>query len=1121
MMMMVLLISGTGFAVTLVREMFPESRPDQIEIRAIYPAVQPEELQKAIAIKVEESVEDIEGIEKIDSTVSEGMSRTVVTLYNEVKNLDAVLQEIKNEVDAIEDLPDDLEKITVRKMEPTLPVISVSIFGQGTEQQLKTAARELRDDLLLLPGVSDIQIGGTRDDEISVEIRPAKLLEYDVTFQEVANAIRQTNIDISGGTLKGDRSNVSVRTIGEELEGSDLKNIEVRSETDGRKILVSDVAFIRDEFVETDVESYFNGARAVNLTIQKTSSQDAIQIASLIKAYVAGKKGEDFDAYGFQAANKATWYQKPLSVLGAGTDWLITKVAGRPDPQAVYEKSLRTPFNHKFEVDMYSDLSRFVQGRLDLMLRNGKSGLILVMISLLLFLNWRVAVWSAIGLPVSFMGTFLVMWVFGVSINLLSMFGLIIVLGIIVDDAIVIGENIFRHIEEGMPAKEAAIKGAEEVMWPVIVAVTTTIAAFLPLMFIKGRIGDFMRELPLVVIAALSVSLIEAILILPAHLSRLPPLKKKDEKEKKKSLIRRFLKFDPGFLNDILTKSYETFLFQALKWRYITVFIAISSLMLSFGLFAGGIVKSEFIQEMDSETIIAKLDMPVGTVIDETKIRLIKASNFLTEEVPEVKSVQMHVGVQISVGGEGAVGASVQSHIGQLILELYEADERESKGMRSSKQLLAIFRDFTAKEIKGVNSLTWEAFNGGPAGKDIEMRISGDHFPDIVKVSNEITKSLNSFEGVVDLDDDYDIGKRELQLRLLDSANATGLTVRDLGETIRFALYGVEARRITRNREDVKIMVRYPRKFRKNVYNIETMWIPLPRGGETAMAVNSQNSLRMSNRRWVPIKEIAQLKESQSSSTIHRSQRKQSITIFGEVDSNVANLEDILKQFNENTLPKINQEYPNVRIESLGTSEERAKSFGSLRLAFPVALMMIYMLLAGLFRSYLQPIVVMSAIPFGIEGALIGHWITDNPFTILSNIGLVALAGILVNDSLVLVDFINSRVRKGMPVFQASLEGSKLRLRPILLTTLTTAAGLTPLMFETSFQAKFLIPMAVTLTFGLIFATALTLIIVPSLNLIYFDVVRVLDKTKRKLKDSDEEPLEPSKKPEQEPQPVG
>lgn len=1085
MCMLVILVGGFGFYFTLVKEMFPESRPDQITITAIYPAVQPDDIEKAVTIKIEEAVRDIDSVEKVESTVKEGQNQTIVTLYNEVNDVDAVLQEVKNEVDAIEDLPDDVEQITIRKLEPTLPVISVALYGQGSEQELKQAARQLRDDLLELPGISDIQLGGIRDDEISIEIQPDKLYEYDITLREVAVAIGESNLDVSGGNLKGDRSNVSVRVIGEETDGADLGNIVIRSDVDGRKIYLHDIATITDGFVDTELETYFNGEPSVNLTIEKTSSQDALDISSLVRAYIAGKKGVEYDANGFAAAYDRPWYFKPFAITGTFLSWGIDRLMGKADPQTVYEQSLTNPFDHNFKVELYSDLSRFVSGRLDLMTRNGQSGLILVLISLNLFLNWRVAFWAAVGMPVSFMGTFIVMSLFGVSINLLSMFGIIIVLGIIVDDAIVIGENIFRHVEEGMPAHEAAIKGAEEVMWPVIVAVCTTIAAFLPLMFIQGRIGDFFRELPLVVLAALSVSLIEALIILPTHLSHLPAKVGRRLRKQTQSgavppgIMGRFRSWQASFTERVFVKNYERLLRLALHWRYVTVCIATSTLIISFGMFAGGIVPFVFIQKMDSETVIGAVEMPVGTVMTDTRERLLEMAKY-AETVPEVRTVQTYVGLQIAVGGAGSSGGQTQSHLGQIILELEAADVREEKGLRSSEEVLVDLRNFS-QGIPGTNSVTWEAFSGGPAGKDIEIRVSGDRFEDVLAAGTMIEQELSTYDGVVDITDDHDSGKREVQLQLKETARPTGMSTQELGNFVRFALYGAEARRITRNREDVKIMVRFPEEYRKSVYHIESLWIPSPTLGSAA----GQNA----ESRWIPVSEVARIEETDGYTTIHRAQQDRSVSVEADVDSAVANLDEVMLKFEASTLSDIQTKYPNLKIELLGTSEERKKSFSGLFLAFPMALLLIYLMLAGLFKSYFQPLVVMAAIPFGFEGAVVGHWVTDNPFTILSCIGFVALTGIVVNDSLVLVDFVNTRIRQGMPVFEATVKGSSLRLRAILLTTLTTAAGLTPLMFETSFQAKFLIPMAVTLTYGLIFATALTLIVVPCMNMIYFDCI--------------------------------
>ena len=1080
MLMLVVLAGGTLFALTLVREMFPEFRPNKLIIRAVHPGVLPQEIETAVTIKIEEAVRDVDGVEKVDSNISDGMSVTTLTLYNDVEDAEAVLNEVKREIDALPDLPDDIERVTIQKFEPLLPVISVAIFGEGPEADLKKATRELRDDLLALPGVSRITVSGVRDDEISVEIIPERLIEYNVTFEEVASAIRRSNLDVSGGQLKGSRTTVAVRTVGEELEGHELEDLVVRpSMGDGRKVLLRDVATIRDDFVDVDIEGYFNSQPSMSCDVFKTASQDAIQISGVIKAYIAGKTGQPFDAWGYEAARNSAWYAQPFLTIGAGVAQLTNVIAGRPDPMAVYEQSKASPYTHQFQVGLNTDLARFIEGRLDLMARNGMSGLVLVLISLVLFLNWRVAFWSAIGLPVSFLGTFIVMWMCGISINLLSVFGLIIVLGIIVDDAIVIGENICRHVEEGMPAKEAAVRGTEEVMWPVLIAVATTIAAFAPMLFIKGTIGEFMGELPIVVMAALSVSLIEALFILPSHLRKLPTPQQLAEKKRNAPepgpllrLFHRFRDAQERFIVDVLQKRYEQFLRRALTWRYVTVATAFAALIATFGLVAGGLVEFVFVQEMDSETIICDIELPVGSPPDRVRARVMEISDFVKQQA-EVVNVQAFVGIQIDVAGEGAVGFKDQSNLGQLVVELKESDSREQAGLRSSNALLIPLREFTSN-LTEVNSSRWLSLNGGPGGKDIVARLTGPNHEELKEVAGLLRQDVATYQGVGDLDDDIDEGKREMQLRLLQSAGATGATTASLGTHIRAALYGQEARRLTRNREDVRIMVRYPESYRENVYSVESMWIPTGTGPQ--------------DRSWAPLRQMAQLTEADGVTSIYRSEHQRAVTVFANVDDELGNTQDILKKVRANFDAKIAPQHPNVKIEFLGSSEEMRKAFSGLKLAFPVALLIIFMMLAGLFRSYAQPLVVMAAIPFGFLGAIIGHLVTNNPLTILSMIGMVALCGILVNDSLVLVEFINKRVRAGLSHFEASIEGAKLRLRAILLTTLTTAAGLTPLMFETSFQAKFMIPMAVTLTFGLIFATLLTLVIVPALNLIFLDI---------------------------------
>jgi multidrug efflux pump subunit AcrB len=899
-----------------------------------------------------------------------------------------------------------------------------------------------------------------------------------------------------------------VRTLGEEQRGVDLESIEIRSQADGTTVRLSDIARVRDTFVESDLESHFNGKPAANLLVQKTPEQDAIEISGMIKAFVAGKRGEPFDPYGWDAARSRPWLMRPFALAGAWSVWLIDRIAGRPNLEVIYEQSRLDPFDHTFDVALHTDLARFVEGRLDLMVRNGRAGLLLVLITLNLFLNWRVALWTAVGLPVSFLGMFIVMWALGTSINLLSMFGMIIVLGIIVDDAIVIGENIYRRVEEGMPSREAAIRGAEEVMWPVIIAVATTVAAFLPLLFIRGQIGDFMRELPIVVCAALTVSLTEALVVLPAHLAHLPGSKLRRERApgpqtRLAGWLHRVSSAQHHFMESLIMPVYERFVRAALSWRYVTVAVAISTSVMSLGLFVGrtdrgyalgNIVPWEFVQKMDAESIIATLEMPIGSTADSVyqRLRVVSDAALL---VPEVETVQIDVASALDVADVGATGGRVQPHLGQVWVELKAADQRELAGMRSSTEVVNELRRVSDR-LSGINSMTWTELNGGPGGKDIEIRLSGKDMDELQVAARKVMKEVAGFAGVADLDENSDQGKREAQLRLRESARPTGVTVATLGRHVRSATYGAEARRITRNREDVRIMVRYPPEFREQITNLESMWIPaeLSSAAGTSATPNGPATPgeRPAPRAWIPMREVAELTESLGYMTLRRSEHRRAITVSGDIDEELTSSSDIIAKIRSEFVPKLLAAHPGIKVEFLGSTEEAAKAFGSLKIAFPVALMLVYMLLTGLFRSYFQPIVVMTAIPFGLQGAIVGHWVTGNPMTILSFIGLVALTGIVVNDSLVLVDFVNTRIREGQSQYEANVQGAKLRLRPILLTTLTTVAGLAPLMFERSFQAKFMIPMAVTLTWGLTFATALTLVVVPALNMIFFDLERVV-----------------------------
>ena len=1084
LLMLVIIAAGMVCALTLTREMFPESRPEKLMITTIYPGVSPQEIEKVLTIKIEEAVRDVEGVDKVDSTVIEGMSATRLSLVSGTRNVDRVLQEVKAEIDAIEDLPADAEKTTVKKLEPKLPVIGVAIYGPGSDADRKRAARALRDDLLLLPGVSDVVMSGAKEDEISVEIRPAKLMEYDITFDEVANAIRQANLDVTGGQIDASRSSLSIRTLGEEQRGVDLNKIIVRSFPDGRTVYLSDVADVRDAFVDIDQEGYFNGEPGINCVVYQNVGQDEIRISQLVKAYVLAKKGQPFDPHGFEAASLHVWYWRPFAIVWAHASRLANRAIGHPDPEYYYQQSLSKPFDHNFNVALHTDLARFVEGRIDLMVDNGLQGLFLILLTLVVFLDHRVAFWAATGLPVTFLGTFLMMSLMGVSLNLVSLMGLIIVLSIDVDEAIVMGENVYRHMEEGLASEAAAITGSEEVMWPVVTMTGTTIGAFVPLLFIKGQLGDFLKELPMVCIAAMSMSMLEALVILPAHLGHLKtkPRRGADSAATEPAVTavpvspwrqfwNRVVTTKDAVLSTVVDVWYDRLIRLMLTWRYVTLAAAVATLSIAVGLVQGGIVPFVPVPKMDSETLVGSLEMSVGTPAELTKSRLKQLSDHLVK-LPEVVNVQMYVGIQVDIAGEGAVGQNLGSHLGQLIVELKEAHKRS----RTSEAILVELRQ-EAERLSGVNAVTWTSLNGGPAGRALELKVTADRFDDSLAAAKAVRDKLATYDGVFDIDDNVNARLREIQLRLHETARPTGITVAALGQEVRNAFFGREARRISRNREDVKIMVRYPKVYRQDDSMLEMMWIPSPAGAT-------------GRHRWVPLREVAELTEDRAHDSIQRSEHRRAISIYADVDD-LHNDNEIAANVQQWIDTDLRKSHPDVRVEMRGKTLENKKFMDSMLVAFPVSLAIIYVLLTALFRSYIQPIVVLIAVPFGVQGAIVGHWIMGYDLTIMSAIGLVALNGIVVNDSLVLVDFINTRVRGGSSHYESSVAGSKLRMRAIVLNTITAVVGMTPLMFETSFQAKFLIPLAITLTWGLIFATVLTLVVVPAINMVFFDISKM------------------------------
>ncbi len=1054
-LMITILVGGAYSGSTLVREMFPESRPNQVMITTVYPGATPVEVEKGLAIRLEEAIRDVENIEKVETTISEGLSLILVEMDNNVDDLDQVVNEFKAAIDSIprDDLPADAEETIVSKFEPKLPVISVALYGDVNEKMLKELGLQLQDDLLLLPGISNVIMSGTRKAEITVEVEPEDLYAYQLSLAEVTRAISESNLDLPGGQVKTPAQNVAVRTLGETDEAERIADTVIRTAMQGETVRIRDVGRVIDGFEDSDIRGRFQGKPAVDVTVYKTPDQDAIEIAQMVKAFAAGKSGQDFK---WDLATR-----------------IKSSFAGETEAQKVYRQAKRNPYPPGVSIELHSDLSRFIQGRLDLLKRNGTWGLAFVFISLLLFLNWRVAFWVMMGLLLTVAGAMVLMQMVGATLNLISMFGLIVVLGLIVDDAIVVGENIYARVERGESPREAAIIGTQEVIWPVLIAVATTIGAFAPLRFIEGQIGDFMGILPVVVTCALLISLVESFSILPSHLADwLKPVRRDRGKETKKpGLIRRLREKQKYLLDTVAGGYYERFLRLAVSYRYVAVTVSVGLLIITLGFIRGGHVPFVFIQEMDSETIIVNAEMPVGVPAEKTE-EVIRAIERKANTLPEVKTIYALVGATLDLEAGDTMG-NERSHLGQCIIELAPLEEREGEG-RSSEEVIDELRA-TTNQIPGVNLIKYITMQGGPGGPEIEIEITGPHISELVAASDTLKEKLSSFDGVYDIGDDFEEGRREVQLTLLDSARPLGLTTRALATEVRGAFYGLEARTIQRNREDVDIRVRFPADRRKELHELESMSIVTAAG------------LR------VPLREVAKVEDAEGYSAIRRVDQRRAVTVSADVNQSVNNADAIITAMAED-LAAIEDNYPGILIEFGGSKRETEKSFGSLQRDFLIALALIFVMLAGLFKSYVQPLVVLTAVPFGLVGAVAGHYAMGYPLTILSLIGVVALTGIVVNDALILVDFVNKEIATGQPIREAVVHGGRRRFRPILLTSMTTILGLLPMLAETSFQARFLIPMAISISFGLAFATVLTLVLVPSIYLIFDDLQRFVNR---------------------------
>ena len=1022
LLMVFIVVTGLLTLRNVKQEVFPEFSVDLISVAVPYPGAAPEEVEEGVILRIEEAIESLDGIEDIRSTAAENVGTVLVELI-EGQDVRELLNDVRSKVDAIDTFPDEAEEPIIEEVVRRVQVVEVAIAGEADERTLKRIGEKVRDDLSALPGITQVELVATRPYEISIELSEEALQRYALTFSQVAQAIRGASLDLPGGRIRSRDGEILLRTEGQAYTGADFERLPLRTLADGTRLTVGDVATVVDGFADAETWTRFDGKPAVLVQVFRVGDQSALQVAATVKEYIAGTQ--------------------PLLPEG-------------------------------IELIPWQDDTRVLRSRLELLQKNGLAGFLLVLLVLALFLKLQLAGWVSLGIPISFLGAVALMPSTDVSVNLISLFAFIVVLGIVVDDAIIVGENIYTEYQRGGQGVTAAIRGAQEVSKPVIFAVLTSIAAFAPLLNVSGNIGKIMRVIPTIVIATLAFSLIESLLILPNHLSH---LRHGDQGPIGRAWRRVQTKVSEA-LSWLIANTYRPTLRLAIAWRYLTLAIGVAMLLVTIGVIRGGWIKFNFLPSIEADNTAAILTLPQGTPVEVTAEAVhtieraaIDLAAELEEEFGEspIGHLQASVGSQPyrdrqSRGAAGLAGDLAASHLGEVALELMPSEERTI----TSEEIANRWRDKVGRIPDAVELVyTASLFNPGEA---INIELSGPSLGQLRSVAGTIKTELAAYPGVQDIADSYRAGKKELELELTPEGELAGLTQFELARQVRQAYYGEEAQRVQRGRDEVKVMVRFPEQRRRSVAELEALRIRTARGAEVPFSIAADASL------------------SRGPAAILRTNRNRVINVTADVDDSKGNANQILADFNANVLPGLTADYPEVRFSFEGEQEEQRRSLRDLRSGFSIALLVVYALLAIPFRSYLQPLIVMSAIPFGVIGAVWGHVVMGMDLAILSMFGIVALTGVVVNDSLVMVDFINRAYHGGTPLVDAIAEAGSARFRPILLTSLTTFAGLTPLLLEKSVQAQFLIPMAISLAFGVLFATFVTLIMVPSLYSILEDI---------------------------------
>jgi multidrug efflux pump subunit AcrB len=1027
LLMLFIVLAGLTTLPTIPQKPFPDIDVDVITVTVEYLGAAPEEVESGVCTRIEEEVEGVEGIEQIRSTAVEGVCNVSIELLTGTE-VDRALDDVKNRVDAIDTFPEEAEKPIVSQITMLRPVIDVAVSGIDDERALKELGQRVRDEIARMPGISQVELTLARPYEISVEVSESALRRYGLSFDQVATAVRRSSLDLPGGSIETEGGEILLRTKGQAYWGAEFEKLVVLTRPDGTRLLLGDVATVRDGFEDTDQAARFDGAPAVMVRVFRVGEEDVLDISEAVKRYVA-------EAH-----------------------------VGLPEG---------------VELTVWRDGSRDLRDRRDTMIRNGRAGFILVLLVLAIFVRPRVAFWVSLGVPIAFAGAFGVVPLFGVSIDVISLFAFILVLGILVDDAIVVGENIYTHQKRGEDRLESSVRGAQEVAVPVVFGVLTTVAAFGPMLAVDGVMGTVFRVMATVVICCLAFSLIESQFVLPAHLGHGRPDRPPEEQH---FLARHWNRIEERFavgLERFTDTRFRAWLRLAGEWRYLTVAIGLALWLCAAAVVAGP-MRFSFFPPLEADYVTARLTMPKGTPaqVTEAALRQIEGSiarlreSLDPEYAREGESLVLHsltaLGehpFRVSQSGPPSGDASAGgAHLGEVTLELVPAEQRTI----STGEIAQRWRELTGP-VAGADELIF-ASSLFSAGEEIFIQLQGPDIGQLREAADHTKAALGVYPGVIDIADSFRAGKREVKLSILPGAEALGLTLQDLARQVRQGFYGEEAQRIQRGRDDVRVMVRYPERERRSMGDLENMRIRTPDGGE------------------VPFRMVARADVGRGYSTILRADRERVVNVTADVDRTRTTGNEVLADMKAGALMRILGDYPGMTYNLEGIQAEQQRAMSGLLRWYPVALFAIYALLAVPLRSYLQPFLIMSVIPFGLVGAIAGHLIMRLDLAFMSITGMIALTGVVVNSSLVLVHYVNGRRAEGMPLREAVEAAGVARFRPIVLTSLTTFAGLTPLLLERSVQAQFLIPMATSLGFGVLFASTITLFLVPSGYLILEDL---------------------------------